>query len=385
MRTLTAGILAFFRAPDAIGFSFLALPLLLLVSTVTHSQAVASFDEVVRQADAARQANQTSVAIALYTQALAMHPDWSDGWWSLAMLQYQIAAYADSRDALTHLIALRPQSAPALAFRGMCEFEVGEYKQSLDDLQQGLALHVTTNPQNEGVLQFHVALLLALKGNFEAALREYLFFAREGIKDQDVLMGIGLAGLRIAVLPRDLRPDLRELALDTGSATAHAMAGDEKNAEQEFQVLFARYPKTENLHFLRGYLLFENDPGEAIGEFKRELDTHPANAPAEMMLAWSLLLQHDPTDALPYAEKAAAAEPASATVQLVLGRSLVETRAVRAGLEHLQTAIQLDPDNLEVHLALVKAYSELGNRAEAQQERSRCLALTRNEAPVDRP
>jgi predicted Zn-dependent protease len=163
------------------------------------------------------------------------------------------------------------------------------------------------------------------------------------------------------------------------------MAGDEKESEGEFHALFARYPKAENLHYLRGYLLFGKDPAQAVEEFKRELDINAANASAEMMLSWSLLQQDDPTDALPYAEKAAAVEPASPTVQLVLGRSLVETRAVRTGLEHLQTAVKSDPDNLEIHLALVKAYSELGQKPEAQQERLLCLALTRNEAPVDRP
>ena len=385
MCMLTTGILASFSAAGRAG-PRLALPLLLLLSTLTHAQAEApTFDEIVRQADAARQTNQFSLATDLYTQALGMHPDWSDGWWSLAMLQYKTGAYAQSRDALTHFLALQPQAGPGFAFRGMCEFETGEYKQSLDDLRQGLALQATTDPQNQGVLRFHVALLLALRGDFEAALTEYLPFARDGVKDQDVLIGIGLAGLRIAVLPKDLKADLRELALDAGSATAHAMAGNEDDAEREFNALFGRYPKAQNLHYLRGYLLFKNDPGRATEEFKRELDVTPANPSAEMMLAWCLLMQSDPTGALPYAQKAASAEPEAPAAQLVLGRSLLETNAVQAGLEHLQTAVKLDPDNLEIHLALVKAYSLLGNKSDAQQERTRCLALTRNEAPIGRP
>ena len=385
MRTLTTGLLAFSSTAGA-RYTFLALSFLLLFSTPSPTQAVdPSFDELSRKADAARQANQPSAAIGLYTQALAIHPEWSEGWWSLATLQYQTAAFADGRDSLNHFIALQPQSGPGFAVRGLCEFETSEYNQSLADLQKGLALQAASDPRIERVLRFHLAQLLALKGNFEAALHEYVFFARSNVTDQDVLTGIGLAGLRIPVLPKNLRADLRQLALDTGSATAHSLAGDENNAEQQFKELFARYPNAENLHFLRGYLLFENDPGQAVEEFKLELDSHPANASADMMLSWGLLLLNNPTGALPYAEKATAAEPASPVAQLVLGRALVETGSARAGLEHLQAALKLDPNNLEIHLALVKAYSELGSKQEAQQERTLCLALTRNEAPLDRP
>ncbi len=358
----------------------LVLALICLATFASAQESPSSFDDVVSRAAAARDQNDIPTAIQLYGQAVQLKPEWPDGWWFLGVMQYGTGAYPAAKDALTHFIALSPDSGPALALRGLCEFETADYQQSLRDIQQGLALGAANKSRNEEILRLHEALLLTLNGDFEEALRAYAFFSHDGMNDPEMLMGVGLAGLRTPLLPRDVDVGQRDLFVAAGAAALHFMAGDEEKSQQEFQSLFQRFPTAANAHYLYGYLLFAKDPDRAVLEFKRELEVVPANATAHMMLAWYFLLQNDSSEALGYAQKAVAEAPASPSAQLALGRALVETGEVNSGTEHLETALKLDPGNLEVHLALVRAYSKSGRKEDARRERQQCLEATKGEA-----
>jgi tetratricopeptide (TPR) repeat protein len=360
--------------------TFIFLVLISLSSFVIAQAPAATFDDVVASATEAREHNDVPAAVALYMQAVQLKPDWPEGWWYLGMLQYGSGAYPAARDALTHFLALTPNSGPALAVRGLCEFETGEYPQSSQDIQQGLALGAGNQPRYENILRYHQLLLFTVNGDFETALREYAVFAKNGPPSPEILAGIGLAGLRIAARPQDIDPKQQDLVMAAGSAGFQFMAGNEENARQEFQSLFQRFPAAANAHYFYGYLLFADDPDLAIAEFKRELEVAPSNAVTQVMLAWYFILRNDASGALPYAQKAATEAPDSPSAQLVLGRSLVETGDVNQGMTHLQTALKLDPDNLEIHLALVKGYSESGRKDDATRERLLCIEMTKGVA-----
>jgi len=243
----------------------------------------------------------------------------------LGVLQYGTGAYPQARDALTHYIELTPTAGPAFAVRGLCEFEIGEYPESLRDIERGLSLGAANQSRNESTLRYHRALLLTLEGDFESALRDYAFVAKDGVTDPQMILGIGLAGLRTQKLPKDVPAGQRDLFFVAGDAAFRFMAGDDEKGQQEFQDLFHRFPTAANAHYFLGYLLFPKDKDRAVIEFGRELEGTPSNAAAQTMVGWDLLLRNDPAGALPYAEKAAAAAPASPSAQLVLGRALVET------------------------------------------------------------
>ena len=328
----------------------------------------------------ARERNDLRGAIVLYQQVVQLKPDWPEGWWFLGVLQYGSGAYSEGRDSLTRLIALAPDSGLGFGVRGLCEFESGDYSQSFQDIQQGLALGAGNDPRYESLFRFHQLLLLTLNGDFETALREYTGFARGGTASPELSLGIGLAGLRMSVRPRDLDPRQLDLVRAAGNAAYQFMAGNEQKAGQQFQDLFQRFPAAANLHYLYGYLLFATDPDQAIGEFKRELEVAPSNAAARVMLAWYFILRNDAYEALPFAEAAVTAAPASPSAQLVLGRSLVETGDAKDAMPHLETALKLDPDNLEIHLALVKEYSESGRKEDAMRERLQCIGIRKGEA-----
>lgn len=353
----------------------LAFGLVLLESPSSYAQDSANFDDLSARASQARDSGDIPRAIQLYQQAVALNSKWQDGWWSLSLLQYQSNDYSAAQNSLTHFLELSPRAGPALALRGLCEFETGDYSQSLDDIQSGLALGAATGARNEQVLRYHAALLLTRAGSFQGALQQYTWFAEKGISSPDLFLGLGLAGLRSPKLPQEVPPDDKEMFTLAGSAIFQFMAHRQDQAAQAFQDFFRRYPKAANAHYVYGYLLIQADPDHAIQEFKRELEVSPSNAEANVMLAWTYLLLDEPAQALPFARSAFASQPSLSVSLLVLGRSLVGTGNLKDGAQYLEKAAQIDPNNLEIHIALAHVYSEEGRKVDSWRERQLCLQL----------
>ncbi|HEX4425885.1 MAG TPA: tetratricopeptide repeat protein [Terriglobales bacterium] len=369
------------KSSPHVGLVLVFLFIALLPFQIEAQDKSGGFEDLALRASAAREQNDLPKAVDLYGQALQLNPKWPDGWWFLGLLQYGSDQYAAARDALTQYIKLTPNAGPAIALRGLCEFETGEYGPSLQDIQHGLSLGAANQPRNAHILRYHEALLLTRAGAFDDALQKFGLLARDGVTNPELFVAIGLAGLRTPIFPRDLASNLQELYLATGNATFQFMAGNEPAAQQLFQDVFQHFPATPNAHYLYGYLLFAKDPDAAIVQFKAELEAAPENASAHAMLAWASLMRNNPSEALPNAEKAVGEQPALPMAQLVLGRSSVETGNLKGGIEHLEKALQLEPDNLETHLALAKAYSKSGRADDARRERLQCLQLTKNDSP----
>lgn len=353
--------------------------LLSVIALLPQASGQASADaqnDLMAQASAARMQNDIPRAIQLYSEAVQQNPKWPDGWWFLGSLQYASGAYGPARDALSHFIEMTPNAGPAFALRGLCEFEAGDFRQSLADIEHGISLGAASQSRNGQILRYHQALLLTRLGNYETALKTYSFFAKNGITNPELLTAIGLAGLRTPLLPKDVSGEQQELVSTAGDAAYRFLAGDQSSADHAFQDFFQRFPQAPNAHFLYGYLLFATDPDAALAEFEDELKIAPSNPDASVMTAWALLMRNAAGEALPYAQKAAEQKPSLASAQLVLGRSLLETGDLNGGMEHLQKALELEPDNLETHLALAKAYSKSGRKQDARRERILCLQLT---------
>jgi tetratricopeptide (TPR) repeat protein len=339
-------------------------------------RAAGDFETIAAAAASARGQGDVAGAVLLYTQAVELNPKWPDGWWFLGVLQYGQNQFAPARDALTRFIELKPNAGAALALRGLCEFETGQYQESLGDLQHGITLGAAAQPRNAEILLYHEALLLTRLGYFEEAIGKYTNFVKDGKTNEELTTAIGLAGLRMPVLPKDADPNQAQLIAMTGNAATKVMNGDMDGARQAFQALFAAYPKAPNVHYLYGYLLFATQPDAAIAQFQQELSLSPNSAVAHAMLAWAYGIQGNYADALPVAQKAVDEDPSLAMGQLVLGRAMVEGGDTDGGLPHLEKVLQMEPGNLEAHLTLAKAYSKLGRKDDARRERLLCLELS---------
>lgn len=357
--------------------------LLLLLSPVAAQSSSNSFGDLVAQANSARQQGDITGAINLYQKAVRVNPEWPDGWWYLGSLQYGTNDYGPAISALSHYIDLMPKAGPAYALRGLSEFDVEQYPASLQDIQHAIALGAANNPQNAGVLVYHQALLLTRLGLFEAAIAKYKVLIEHGVTSQNVIDGIGLAGLRMPILPKDVDPSQEPLISLVGQAAANVMGGDMDNGHQAFEEVFNRFPSQPHAHYLYGYLLSMVDPSDAVMQFRDELKISPKSALAHSMLAWDLEMQGDYAKALPYAQQSVAEDPSLAMGQLVLGKGLVGTGDMAASLPYLKAVLKTDPQDLEAHLALVQAYSDLGRKDDARRERFLCLSISKKRAIPD--
>lgn len=349
-----------------------------LQGTPTGEQAPAQFDDLSARAAAARNQQNLPLAIQLYTQAEQLKPDWQEGWWYLGVLQYSNNQFPGAIDAFTHLLQLVPTAVPAMALRGLCEFETAAYDDSLRDLEQAIAHGALNQPHNEQIIRYHLAQLLAHTGRFQEALDQYRYFAEHKADAPDLKIGIGLAGLRVASFPKDIVASQdRELYLAAGNAGYVFLSGDNEQADDLFAQLFAHYPSSPNLHYFYGFLLFPHDPGLAIDQFHSELAVNPTNETANALLALTLIIAGRFTEALAPAQRAYANAPDKEMSQLALGRSLAETGDMKRGAELLNHVLERDPNNLEAHLGLVSIYSRNGNREEAERERKVCRDLAK--------
>ncbi|MGC1420897.1 MAG: tetratricopeptide repeat protein [Terracidiphilus sp.] len=345
--------------------------------TPPPQQAPAEFDDLAARAAAARNRQDLPLAIQLYSQATQLKPDWQEGWWYLGVLQYSANQFPGAIDAFTHLLQLVPTAVPAMALRGLCEYETGAYDDALRDLEQAVAHGALNQPQNEQIIRYHLAQLLAHASRFQDALEQYGFFAAKHADAPDLMIGIGLAGMRVPTFPKDVPAQNRELYQAAGNAGYVFLSGDNEKADGLFSQLFTRYPDALNLHYFYGFLLFPHDPGLAIDQFHSELAANPTNETANAMLALTLVIAGRFSEALQPAQRAYANAPDMEMAQLALGRSLAETGDMKRGGELLNQILVSDPNNLEAHLGLVSIYSRSGNREEAARERRICSDLAK--------
>ena len=356
---------------------FLLTFLVVGMSGLHAQEASPQFADLAARAAAARDQQNIPLAIELYTQAEQLKPDWREGWFYLGLLQYGANQFPAAIDAFNHLLQLEPSAVPAMALRGLCEFETGAYDDSLRDLEQSIAHGAANEPRNEQILRYHLAQLLVRAGRFQDALTQYKIFIEKQVDSPDVLLGLGLAGTRVRLLPKEIPETDRGLYLAAGSAGYAFLSGNSELAASIFTELFARHPTAPNLHLFYGYLLFQHDSELAINQFQSELTIAPGNIEAHAILAYTEMIAGRYAEAVPEAEHVLAAMPDMEMALIALGRSLGETGDPKHGMELLNRVLQSDPDNLEAHMGLAAIYSRAGRREDAYRERMVCLGLAK--------
>ena len=148
-------------------FPFLVFACVLFIaplhSLAQSQRSSANFDSLAKQAAEARDSNQLDRAAALYKQALAMRPQWAEGWWSLGTLEYDRNNYAAAARAFQRLVVLAPKNGTAHAMLGLCEFELGQDDNALKHIAEAQTLGVTNDTQLRRVVVYHQGLLLLAK------------------------------------------------------------------------------------------------------------------------------------------------------------------------------------------------------------------------------
>ena len=329
-----------------------------------------AFESLRTQAEEARAGGRIDAAVALYQQALALQPSWTEGYWSLGTIYYDADRHRECRDAFARVVEHEPGHGAAWAFRGLCEFRLKEYAPALEHLNRARQLGVGDASEFQAVVGYHRALLLARAEQFERAFDVDAAFVRGGNASPEILEALGIAMLHVARLPSELTAEERDMVQLAGRAGALSIGMERAAADKAFVELVSRYGGSRNVHFVYGNFLASDHPEEALGQFKSEIGQFPDNAHAHVQIAQELIKQGDFDAATPYATKAAKLAPRNYLARKVLGQVKLQQGDASGAIVELEAARTLEPSSPSVRFQLARAYQRAGRAADATRERA---------------
>jgi tetratricopeptide (TPR) repeat protein len=337
----------------------------------TATDLPANLDELSRQAAASLAAGNSDEAIGIYQQALQLHPEWDEGWWNLAMLSYSTGHYPEAIAALKACVARKPNNGTAWAVMGLSEFEMKDYSNALIHLQRGQDLGLGGSPESVQLATCRLAILLNRNKEFDRAVQLLGPEAGSGPHAEEIQFVLGMALLRIALLPDQVKAAKNNLVRTAGDIAALLLSSKYDAAFPKLQSLLRQYPATPFLHYAYGTALASlSQYDDAESQFRQELLISPASELPYSGLASIALKTRRPADAFSSAQRAVQLAPDSAEAHYLLGRSFLELGQEEKAIQELETARKIAPASPEVHFSLAKAYARAHLPEKAEQERA---------------
>ena len=335
-----------------------------------------TFETLKAMANAAREADEVSEAIRLYTELVGIRPNWTEGWWYLGTLYYEKDQYTDGARAFQRFVTLEPKNGQGWAMLGLCKYQTKDYVTSLEHLGKGRELGLAGNEELARVVRYHQAVLLTLGRQFEAAQALLNGFAVEHRESDSVLDALGMAVLRISDPLEKLNSVQKEMIRQFGKAAF--LAGERKASESRklYDELQEHYRNRPNVAYAYGVsLLAEREPERAMTYFKEELKRNPNHVASMLQIALEAISSGKFEEALPYAKKASTVDPENFAAYYALGRIYLGLNDVPSAITMLVRASKVAPDVPGVYFVLARAYTRAKKPAEAARARAEFARL----------
>jgi tetratricopeptide (TPR) repeat protein len=340
-----------------------------------------SFDSLARRAAEARDSNRLDEAVTLYKKALALHPKWPEGWWSLGTLEYDRNNYTSAASAFRQLAPLAPKNGTAYAMLGLCEFELGQDATALKHIEQAKTLEISSNPQLRLVMLYHDGILLLRAGRFQSAQMVFDGLCQDSVPNDEIVKSLGWAVFRIS--PKAAPPDgTPGAAVIQRAGHAACITAQKKydQARKEYSELIAEYPSYPNIHYVFGKFLAEsNDVPAAIAEFQQEIKNNPADINSRLEIAANEY-KLDSAAGIPYAEQAIQLNPRIPFAHYLLGLLYLDTDNYQKAIPQLEIAQKSFPKDAKIYFALGSAYSRAGRKQDAERARTTFQRLNQQSA-----
>ena len=262
-------------------------------------------------------------------------------------------------------------------FKGLTSFRLKRYDEALADLMQARQRGVTANRDIAEAARYHTAILLTRNEQYEQALSVLADFGLEGNDSPRIIEAMGLATLRLPMLPEDVPGARRELVMLAGRAQYFMAARQLAASQNAFETLIARYPDTPNVHYAYGVLLAGEQPDQAIERFKQELKVSPTHVMAKIQIAFAYIKRSEFAEAKPWAERAVQEAPTQFISHNALGHALLGMGDTEGAVRALEAAVKLAPDSPAMHFALARAYRAANRGADADREQAEFTRLDR--------
>jgi tetratricopeptide (TPR) repeat protein len=282
-----------------------------------------------------------------YKRVLQSRPEWKEGWWNLGVLQYGANEFDDARSTLQRVVEFAPDLGIAWSLLGLSEYETRDFADALIHLEKAQSIGIKDDAEVERVSLYHLGLLLVRTGKFDRA-SELLFTTFGGnTMSEQLKIALGLATLRIGLLPEEIDPSKEALVLAAGIVASAGTA-----ALDRFPALLRTYPDAPYGHYAYGLALAKaGRDKEAIRLMREETSVSP-----ESELPWIAI----------------------SGLQLRLG-------SAKEALGAAQKAVALGPTNKVARERLVAALESVGDTRQATIERRAAEKLTAVEdAPEQR-
>jgi len=346
-----------------------------------NASSSAQFQSLSKRAMAALDADKLPEAIPLFRKALALDPHWVEGWWSLGTAYYDQESYAEAELAFQRVVAIDPRNGTAHALLGLCEFELGDDKSALRDIEASKDLGTDLDPQLRNAIFYHEGVLLQRAGRFVSAEMPFASLCQGGTRGADLVKGFGMAALRMR--DRQFPPPGSEPAIVAelvGRAACAAAARDFDNARRQLTFVTETYPHFPYVHYVFGRVLVDaSDLPDAVAEFKREIDEgHDQVLPLLQIAASQYKV--DPAAGLPYAQQAVALAPKLPFAHYLFGLLLASTDQEEKAIPELEIARKAFPQDMKVYWSLATAYARVGRAQDAAKARAEVARLSHKSA-----
>ena len=347
--------------------------LLLFATAWLHAQTSTKeqFEDLSRRAQASLDSHPED-AIQLYKQALAIRPDWPEGWLYMGGALYQKGSYAEATDALRKGIGLAPFFANGWALLGLSESQLDDPEQALADIRKGEELGLGGNVPFETAVRVRAALLLIRSSAFDEALAQLQPLTKYHDNPPPVEEAMGLCALASPDDIARITPQ-RRAVVDLAGKAAWALASQHRDvAAASYRQLLEQYPNEPGVHYADGLYLMETDVTAALAEFQKEVQNNPKHWPALLVIASIQIRQGAPEQAIESLHAAMKAVPTKYRwlCHMNLGRANLDADNVTAAISELEDAIRQKPSSATAHFVLAEAYRHAGRKADAEREKA---------------
>lgn len=357
-----------------------------LLYAQTKPGAGPGFAALAAKANAARDAERLDEALALYRKALALRPNWAEGWWSLGTIEYDQNAHAEAARAFHKVTVLAPKNGTAYVMLGLSEFELGHDELSLQHLQKGSDIGLAKDEGLRHAVLYHEGVLLQRQGKFEAAQETLEQLCLQGGQNDDIASALGMTLLRWTQKSPPL-PGSADASVVVPIGRAECLAGQKKydQARPIFEEVVKANPNFPNVHYAYGLFLLESrDLSGGVEQLKQEIVNDPGHVLARLQIAAAEYKQNSAAG-VPYAEEAVKLNPRLPLGHYLLGLLLLDVDQPERAIPELEVAGKAFPRDPKIYFALGSAYSREGRKQDAARARAIFERLSKETAKSNPP
>jgi tetratricopeptide (TPR) repeat protein len=265
------------------------------------------------------EAGKTEEALRDYQRALQLQPDWKEGLWNLGMLQYGANQFTAASSTFQKVAKLVPHLGIAWSLLGLSEYESGDYSNALAHLEKAQSLGIKGDDEVARVSAYHLGILWIRAAEFERASSLLLATFGAGIVAPQAKIAIGLAMLRVPLLPQQLDPSREALVLAAGAA---ATAGSDEPTR--LAALLVTYPEVPYLHYAYGLALAKSGKAkDALAQLLAETKISPDSPFPWLEIARLQLHQGAVNESLKASQKALRLAPGNKDARQLLTQAWI--------------------------------------------------------------